>query len=209
MTKSAIGLYRKIQVRTWGDEKFCALSQIPPCGQGLWFYLLTGPHTGSIPGIFRASRLAMAEELGWTVEAFDEAFAELSAQGLAQANFAARMIFIPKACKHNPPGSPNVVKSWGKQLDAMPECALKLEAYEGLKSFICNMGEAFAKAFDEAFVKPSTDPSAKGSSKASLKAWGNQKQYQKQYQEQNLVSNQGEESLQDRVVLHPRARDQT
>jgi hypothetical protein len=37
--------YRKIEVRTWSDEKFRELSAIPPSGQGLWFFLLTGPHT--------------------------------------------------------------------------------------------------------------------------------------------------------------------
>lgn len=196
MTQSAVGLYRKIQVRTWGDEKFCALSPIPPCGQGLWFYLLTGPQTGAIPGVFRASRLAMAEELGWAIEAFDEAFAELFAQGLAQADFTARMIFIPKACKHNPPTSPNVVKFWGKQFDLIPECLLKHEAYAVLRSFMHEMGKAFAKAFDDAFAKPSADPSAK----SCAKTWGNQNNNNKE------VSSQEGESLEDRLVLHPHAR---
>ncbi|MCE4343948.1 hypothetical protein ABQW67_19700 [Xanthomonas hortorum] len=63
--------YRKVEVRTWGDEKFRALSPMPPSGQGLWLYLITGPHTGPIPGLFRAGRAAMAEELEWEMEAFD------------------------------------------------------------------------------------------------------------------------------------------
>ncbi len=33
--------YRKIEVKTWSDTKFRSLSPIKPCGQGLWFYLLT------------------------------------------------------------------------------------------------------------------------------------------------------------------------
>jgi len=39
--KPARGRYRKVEVRTWGDEKFRALSPIPPCGQGLWLFLIT------------------------------------------------------------------------------------------------------------------------------------------------------------------------
>ena len=41
--------YRKIEVRMWGDEKFRMLSPLPPSGQSLWLFLLTGPHTGPIP----------------------------------------------------------------------------------------------------------------------------------------------------------------
>lgn len=40
-----MGRYRKIEVQMWGDEKFRSLSEIPPCAQGLWLYLLTGTHT--------------------------------------------------------------------------------------------------------------------------------------------------------------------
>lgn len=102
--------YRKIEVRTWADERFRSLSPMPPSGQGLWFFLLTGPHTGPIPGLFRAGRLAMAEELGWEAEAFDEAFREVSQQGMAKADFKARLVWLPKALKHNKPESPNVVR---------------------------------------------------------------------------------------------------
>ena len=54
--------YRKVEVRTWGDEKFRGLSAMPACGQGLWLYLITGPHTGPIPGLFRAGRAGMARK---------------------------------------------------------------------------------------------------------------------------------------------------
>ena len=79
--------YRKIEVKTWSDKQFRSLSPMQPSGQGLWFFLLTGPHTGPIPGLFRAGRAAMAEELGWDDEGFDKAFLEVLSKGMAEANF--------------------------------------------------------------------------------------------------------------------------
>ncbi|ACR29166.1 MULTISPECIES: hypothetical protein [Burkholderia] len=168
--------FRKIQVRMWGDEKFRELTPIPPCGAGLWVYLLTGPHTGPIPGIFRSGRAAMAEELDWDQEAFDEAFREVFQQGMAKADWKAKVVWIPKAIACNLPESPNVVKSWGSEWELIPECDLKREAYESLRANICGRGEAFAKAFHETFDKPSPKPSGK----PSPKAIGNQEQEQEQ-----------------------------
>ncbi|WP_233343666.1 hypothetical protein [Burkholderia cepacia] len=172
--------YRVIEVRMWADQKFCALTPIPPSGQGLWVYLLTGPHTGPIPGIFRAGRAGLAEELGWTTEAFDEAFVEVFRQGMAKADWQAKLVWIPKAIECNRPASPNVVTSWGKEWPQLPECDLKVEAFEVLKSFIHGLGEAFGKAFDKAFAKPIVKASGKAFDMASGKTMAIQKQEQEQ-----------------------------
>jgi hypothetical protein len=145
--------YRKIEVRLWGDEKFRSLSPLDPSGQSLWLFLLTGPHTGPIPGLFRAGRAALAEELGWTQGAFDKAFEELSTKGMAKADWTARVIWIRNAVKCNPPQSPNVITSWGSEWQLVPECDLKDQAYDVLKSTAYNSGEAFRIAFDKAFAK--------------------------------------------------------
>lgn len=166
------GRYRKVEVRTWGDEKFRALSSIPPCGQGLWLFLITGPHTGPIPGLFRAGRAAMAEELDWEIEAFDKAFQEVFQQGMVKADFKARVMWVPKAIKHNKPESPNVVRSWATEFDLIPECDLKREAFEALKASIHALGEPYAKAFDETF--------GKAYAKALPKTMPNQEQEQEQ-----------------------------
>jgi len=168
--------YRKVEVRTWGDEKFRRLSPMPPCGQGLWLFLITGPFTGPVPGLFRAGRAAMAEELDWSLEAFDKAFGEAFREGMVKADFRARVVWVPNAIKHNKPESPNVVKSWATELDLIPECPLKWEAIEALKASVYALGEAFAKAFDKAIGKPLPKPSAK----PSAKAMPNQEQEQEQ-----------------------------
>lgn len=176
-TRQPKGRYRKVEVKVWGDEKFRRLTPIPPCGQGLWLFLITGPHTGPIPGLFRAGRAAMAEELGWDVEDFDKAFAEAFRQGMVEADFKSRVVWVPKAISHNRPESPNVVRSWRSEFDQIPECDLKRGALEHLRAFVYGLGEGFAKAFDETFGKASVKPLAK--------AMPNQEQEQEQEQEED------------------------
>lgn len=182
--------YRKIEVRTWSDEKFRALSAIPPSGQGLWFFLLTGPHTTAIPGLFRAGRAAMAEELGWEIEAFDEAFTEVFTQGMAKADFKARLVWLPKALQHNKPESPNVVRSWRAELDLLPECDLKREAIASIRESLADIGNGYLQAFDELF-SPVKVGSPEGGSKASGKPSGKPSAKttpnQEQEQEQDIV----------------------
>lgn len=178
--------YRKVEVKTYGDEKFRKLSPIPPCGQGLWLYLITGPHTTSVPGLFRAGRAALAEELGWEQEAFDKAFAEVFQQGMAKADWSNRVVWIPNAIRHNEPASPNVVKSWANELDLIPECELKAEAVAGIGEALATMNPAYSEAFRslQQPPMPSAKPSRKASAKASPKTMPNQEQEQQQQQEQ-------------------------
>lgn len=177
--------YRKIEVRTWSDEKFRALSGIPPSGQGLWFFLLTGPHTTAIPGLFRAGRAGMAEELGWDIEAFDKAFHEVYEKGMAKADFKDRLVWLPKAIQHNKPESPNVVRGWRVEIDLLPDCDLKREALAGIRQALMEIGPAYVEAFDELFSKASVDKPEKASRKPSAKALANQEQEQEQEQKQN------------------------
>jgi hypothetical protein len=187
--------YRKIEVRTWGDEKFRTLSPMPPSAQGLWLFLLTGPHTGPIPGLFRAGRAALAEELGWEQEAFDKAFEEVFQLGMAKADWRARVVWIPNAIKCNLPQSPNVVISWVGEWHLIPECDLKHEAFETIKSVVYAAGEAFRKAFDKTFQKP------------SVKTLPNQEQEQEQEEssssEQKSCSDIVEPAVQKKTPKQP------
>lgn len=189
-----MGRYRKIEVKMWSDRNFNDLSPMKPSGQSLWFFLLTGPHTGPIPGLFRAGKAAMAEELGWSVEAFDKAFEEVFEKGMAKADFKSKLMWLPNAIKHNKPESPNVVLSWGKEFDMLPECELKDEILQELKILIYKLGESFKKAFDKAF--------GEALRQAVAKTMANQEQEQEQEQDlkrscaepKNLASTQQVES---------------
>lgn len=146
--------YRKVKITMWDDPKFRALSALLPSGQSLFIYLLTGPFTGIIPGLYKAGRAAMAEELGWDVEAFDLALGEAIALGMVKADLKARVFWLPNAVKHNPPASVNVIKSWARSYELLPDCPLKLEAFESLKSACYGVSEAMGMAFDKAFALP-------------------------------------------------------
>lgn len=165
--------YRKIDVRMWGDARFRALSAPPASGRYLWIFLLTGPHTTNLPGLFRSGERALAEELDWPLEGFREGFTELSREGLAKADWGARVVWVPNAIKYNPPENPNVVKGWRNSWDEIPECDLKVEAFERLKEFTQRLGEGFGKAFLEGCAK----------------SLANQEQEQEQEQEQTILSN--------------------
>ena len=183
-----MSLYRKVEMQTWGDKKFRALSPLAPSGQALWLYLLTGPQTGILPGLLRAGRAAMAEELGWSLEAFDEAFGEAFREGMVQADWKARLVWLPKALRAtNKPESPNVAIAWRKAFDRLPDCDLKATAEDAICMFLAGVGpeylaaftgdrlprapvteslrEAFTEAFDKAFRKAFPKPSPKGSPK--------------------------------------------
>ena len=145
------GRYRKLLIKMWGDEKFRRLSRPQPNGQSLFIYLITGPHTNPIPGLFRASETELADSLGWPLEGFREAFGEAFGAGMVKADWKAHLVFLPKAIVHNKPESPNVVKSWVSAYDLLPECGLRDEALQTLKAFVEGMGEGFTKAFHKAF----------------------------------------------------------
>jgi hypothetical protein len=158
--------YRKLDLRTWNDQKFRELTPLLPSGQALWLYLVLGPQTSNVPGLFEASEISMADRLNWSLEDFRKAFGEAFAKGMAKADWRARLVWLPNAPEYNRPESPNVVISWGSTFDELPECPLKWEAFQSLKVFAKDLPKAFNEAFQRAFAK----------------AMPNQKQEQKQEQ---------------------------
>lgn len=141
--------YRKIDPRIWNDEKFRGLSDN---GKLAFLFLLTHPHMTSL-GAMRATVGGLAEELGWSSEAFREAFQEALSKAMAEHDSEARMIALPNFIRYNPPESPNVIKAWVGSLDLLPECMLKTRVVTRAKALAEGLGEAFAKALPEAFAK--------------------------------------------------------
>jgi hypothetical protein len=167
--------YRRISTRMWGDEKFRRLSKPKPNGQSLWQFLLTGPQTTAVPGLFAHGEAGLAEMLEWPLAGFRKAWRELEQLGMVKADWRARLVWIPNAVAHNPPESPNVVRSWRATVNDIPECALKVEALAALGQRCKAFGEGFSVAFAEAFPESRRDPSPK--------ALANQDQEQDQEQE--------------------------
>jgi hypothetical protein len=156
------GRYSRVSRRMWNDEKFRELSAPPPNAQSLFQRLLTGPELTNIPGCIPALDAGMARALRWPLEGFLEAFDEVQAQGMAEADWDAGLIWVPNAIKHNEPESPNVVLSWTTAWEELPECDLKIEAWGHLHAWLKTKGESWVAAFEKACRKPSRKPSRKG-----------------------------------------------
>lgn len=189
--------YRKLSTRLWADERFRRLSGPQPNAQSLFIYLMTGPHTSNIPGLFVAGEASLAEALGWPVEGFRKAFRELFAEGfgeghtypLVAADLDARLIFLPRAIRHNPPENPNVVKSWKEHWAELPECGLKDAAWHVFLHELQEKSDACAKAFEAHIEKPkgSRKPFGKAFAYPMPKGMANQEQEQEQEQIKNLA----------------------
>ncbi len=170
--------HRKIDVRMYGDAKYCALSKPLPNAQTLWIHLLTGPHTTSLPGLSQIGLAALSEALGFPKKSLLRCFAELNEQKISYADWNARVVWVPNCIKYNPPENPNVVKSWAHYWDVIPECPLKVKAFLHYSEYFKNK-QAFHKAFRDTFGEH------------YRKGMANQEQEQEQEQEQDSL----EESL--------------
>ena len=159
--------YRVISSQLWADGKFRSLSPLQPSGQAMWLYLLTRPRNHNIPGVVVATAEMLAAELGWPLRSLREAFAESFQKGMARVDSGAPnvpLIWLPRAPYHDPPQSPNVVRSWARYWPEVPECSLKNEIFGELKAFVkpyASLREAFDKAFERLlkdFSTPDPDP---------------------------------------------------
>lgn len=162
--------YRKISPCIWNDEKVRNMSDK---GKLALLFLLTHPHMTPL-GAIRANAPGLACELGWTAEAFREAFRESLVKGIAKQDEKACLIWFPKFIKHNPPESPNVVTSWVGSYEELPECRLRQEILSSVSVYVKSLTPGFQKAFQEAFGQ------------ALAKGMPNQEQEQEQEQEQDL-----------------------
>ena len=149
-----LGIYRRIYMRMWLDEKFRGLSSPTPSAQFLWLYLLTGPATVAAPGVIRATRGGLSDELRWSPDDLQGCFDELQATGMVEVDWSAGVIWLPKAAIYNPPASPNAVKAWAKSLDHITECPLKVRIVTVFMEFLEQYGEQFQEPFQGQFREP-------------------------------------------------------
>lgn len=181
------GRFSKVFRRMWTGRSFSKLSPLKPSGQALWFSALTGPQADVIPGLYCVGRLGWAEALGWTSSAFDRHWAELEREGMAVADWKARLVWLPKAVEMNEPESPNVVRAWEGAYKALPECDLKERAHETILTHLELMGEKYAKPWrglsERHRESLSGSPPDSPAGEASTKPFDNQDQGHKQEKE--------------------------
>lgn len=148
--------YRKVDPRIWNDAKFRGLSDNAKL---VFFMLLTHPSMTAL-GAMRATVAGLAAEMGWTTEAFGEAFQEVIAKGMAEHDPKACFVGLPNFIRYNEPESPNVVKAWVGALDLLPECEQRSLTVTRAVAFAEAKGKAFAEALPEDFreARPKTMP---------------------------------------------------
>jgi len=128
--------YRKIDPRMWGDAKFRSLSPLPVSGQSFFIYLLTGPHTTNVPGLYHIGPATIAERMGWDNAACTAAYHDGCTAGLWVGDLQASVIRVPNAIYYNPPGSLSVVTGWRDNLAEIPECSLKTEHIKAIRDYL-------------------------------------------------------------------------
>lgn len=147
-TKSTVR-YRRVSVQIWGDAKVMPLSDT---AQLIFLFILTHPAMTSI-GAMRGTIEGLAAEKRMQLKAFTKAFREVRAKALIAYDETACLIVAPNFLKHNPPQSPNVVRSWGKVVQTLPECNLLWQQLARVKECCEVLGEDFVEAFAYAFPK--------------------------------------------------------
>jgi hypothetical protein len=157
-------------------------------------YLLTGPHTNQLPGLSTVGVATLADDLGWKVDEVQACWDEIEKSGMAQADWKARVIYVPSYITAEPPKNPNTVLGWASTWGLIPACALKEAAREAFLRHMQGRGkpekgpsfeEAFRRAcpaagngYGNGFGNGSPDGSTNHSSNDSPNGWGNQEQEQ-------------------------------
>jgi len=131
--------YRNIHCLIWNDDKFPFASD--NC-QLVWFHLFTTPMTNPI-GIYKAPIEGLAAEKRWKLEKYKKAFNEGLNKGFWRYDEKFHVILFPNYFTHNKPANPNVLKSWVKHYDEIPNCILKNESMQSLKAFAKGWGNPF------------------------------------------------------------------
>ena len=147
--------WRPVDVRVWeADDKFPSLSRAEPNAQTLFLFLLTGPHTTSLPGLSVCGIGTIAEVLRWPFGGVDACMAELVAAGMIKFDRARRVVYLPNALRYNAPDNPNVVRGYARHFSMIPPSPLKMEFWSRLKAHCAKRGDGFAAAFDAVIEEP-------------------------------------------------------
>ena len=134
--------YKKVSPCIWNDAK---VNRLSVAGKLAFVYMLTHPQQTSV-GAIRTT----INGLGYEVKDLHmEAFAEVFAEGLAEASPEAPLVIFPNFLKYNHPESPNVANAWGKSFLDLPDCKLKDKLY----SMVCQSLKDKGKGFEEGFAK--------------------------------------------------------
>lgn len=139
--ETEMSLYSTIDRKLNADSWFRGLSHE---AQLLWFRILTGPHVTPVAGLWAANEAGMAREFRFGLDEFRKTFDELGREpgrnGFARviSDWDAGVIWVPNAVEipSNQPANLNVLISWGTHVELVPECTLKTQALQYLRTWV-------------------------------------------------------------------------
>lgn len=146
--------YRPVDVRLWSDRKFLSLG---PDARMLWLYLLTSPFSLPIPGVIIAGEMAIAEQLGWSVDQLRKGYQEVLGKGLS-LRIEGRFVWLTKALSYQKIQGPKHIEAMRKCWDDVPDCDDKLALWQALK-IAC---KTWNRLFDKGFPIPLAIPLVEG-----------------------------------------------
>lgn len=146
--------YRKVVRKTWRKQNYRAL---PDSLKILLLYLWTGPDATN-PGLYYISVGTISDDLEIPVETVRERLGILSQDGWLYYDADARVVFLPKWDKFDPPENGNVCKSFKSHVAELPDTELTGYFLTTLKPYC----ERFNIPLDEGLCIPLPEPSANG-----------------------------------------------
>jgi hypothetical protein len=144
-----VSLYRKADIRMWGDER---VRDFSVNAERVWTWLIIGPFTTVVPGLVLTTKAGFAERLRMRPRAFKDAFAEIEQVGMAEADWKAGVIVLLKAPEQevNRPTGSNQPVEWSKFFSEFaPQCDLTRRYREAIRSLCAAVSPDYSKAFDE------------------------------------------------------------
>lgn len=146
--------YVPIHKCIWQDLGFRKLSR---GARELFLYLLTSPHTTSLPGCYYAPAVTIAYELQRPRRWVLRIFTELADAGMAHFDAETSMVWVPNAPKWNPPANPNVAKAWAKRWSILDSFCRKREILIALWSVISAKRESTRSVFAQVLAQNEHD----------------------------------------------------
>lgn len=163
--------YRKICPDIWCDEK---TKDFNFADYTVWFYLLTGHHWRSIPGIFDINLRSFTGRFSMGFRRLKEILDRMESLDLIVWDRRTDTFFVKNALKYNKPENTNCIKGWAARWSQIPSSELKnialAETYKFMMSeevsipcreaFLEGFAEPLAEGFAQGFLEGLTEPIA-------------------------------------------------
>jgi len=135
----------------WDTLRLRGVPQPPPNATTLLVFLWSSALSSRIPGVTPAGRAALAEALSWEPAEFDAAFQVLADEGLAVADWSARLVYLTEALQQecSRPASPSTATCWRREVAALPVCDLTRRIDADLRASLGTMGPTFLASYME------------------------------------------------------------